>query len=664
MARFQYGHLAPKQIRILTLFPGERGHALVGHLKTVQLHPDGENEPFYEALSYVRGDQSNADSVTLTTRVSSQGGSHESTASVQLWSLAQLSIGLNLAIALRHIRHPSQHRNIWCDAICINQEDPAEVTSQITFMGDIYTTAQRVVIWLGPEANGSRLAIITLLDTVIHLNFRGESTLRTTFFPPEDIPERRLHRGDMPISSEQWHAIADLLARPWFRRVWTQQEFGVAGDKAIIQVGDDWMLRIEFLVALSIIRIRSNYPDPGSSDPAALRQSLELEVRLRRSRGVADMGEALRLTRGCDCTDDRDRVYGLLGFIKPGKGNEIRPDYTQEVKEVYREMAVKTIDHSGQLTVLDFCDTAKQPTWVPDLDNMNNPQGGFDYACASGQSKADARALEGGRLQVYGVRCDEIATKIVDCSEDPTDDELRQIARKVLFQCLGPEINQWDHKKLEALMPGLLAGQLTSLSTAPKLPHYTHAASVFKQWARSGRVNKKFEIDEVDVFICLRNFAPRRSFCQTTAGDLLPGPAHAMPGDAVYTLLGCRNVMVLRPAASGEFQVVGPAYHQRFARSEALCGNPPEGWGLLLNTNKKWRGITFSRYGDSLKWQFRDLRLDDIALPEGWEEGEAEDGSPRWRKGGSWAEATLYDPRLGPEELTRRGVKVEEVVLC
>lgn len=127
----------------------------------------------------------------------------------------------------------------------------------------------------------------------------------------------------------------------------------------------------------------------------------------------------------------------------------------------------------GHLTVLDFCDMATQPTWVPDLDNTNNPHDGFDYAYASGQSKAGARVLKWDRLQVYVVRCDEIATKIVGYSEGPTGDKLKQIAREVLFHFLGPKVNQWDHKKLKALMPGLLVDQLKNLSSTAQLPVYT-----------------------------------------------------------------------------------------------------------------------------------------------------------------------------------------------
>jgi hypothetical protein len=47
---------------------------------------------------------------------------------------------------------------IWIDAICINQVDQVEKASQLMLMGDIYTWAEMVYVWLGPETAASRKA--------------------------------------------------------------------------------------------------------------------------------------------------------------------------------------------------------------------------------------------------------------------------------------------------------------------------------------------------------------------------------------------------------------------------------------------------------------------------------------------------------------------------
>ncbi|OTA98773.1 hypothetical protein M426DRAFT_69170, partial [Hypoxylon sp. CI-4A] len=47
----------------------------------------------------------------------------------------------------------------WIDALCINQSDIQERNSQVAQMRQIYNQAQHIVIWLGPAADDSDLAM-------------------------------------------------------------------------------------------------------------------------------------------------------------------------------------------------------------------------------------------------------------------------------------------------------------------------------------------------------------------------------------------------------------------------------------------------------------------------------------------------------------------------
>ena len=38
---------------------------------------------------------------------------------------------------------------MWADAVCINQSDLDERSSQVSIMGDIYKNAQKCQVWLG-----------------------------------------------------------------------------------------------------------------------------------------------------------------------------------------------------------------------------------------------------------------------------------------------------------------------------------------------------------------------------------------------------------------------------------------------------------------------------------------------------------------------------------
>jgi hypothetical protein len=55
----------------------------------------------------------------------------------------------NLERALRYLRLEKQHRTLWIDALCINQQDNAENRVQIQCMDFLYANASAVCIWLG-----------------------------------------------------------------------------------------------------------------------------------------------------------------------------------------------------------------------------------------------------------------------------------------------------------------------------------------------------------------------------------------------------------------------------------------------------------------------------------------------------------------------------------
>ena len=52
-------------------------------------------------------------------------------------------------------RQVTEHGYVWIDAICINQSDQVEKSTQVAIMSDIYRAASSVVAWLGPERSHS-----------------------------------------------------------------------------------------------------------------------------------------------------------------------------------------------------------------------------------------------------------------------------------------------------------------------------------------------------------------------------------------------------------------------------------------------------------------------------------------------------------------------------
>lgn len=85
----------------------------------------------YRCLSYVWGDAADKRTIFLN------GQTFEVTA--------------NLYLALCQLRHNGVRQQLWIDAICINQADATEKTTQVQMMADIYSHTEEVLIWLGPE---------------------------------------------------------------------------------------------------------------------------------------------------------------------------------------------------------------------------------------------------------------------------------------------------------------------------------------------------------------------------------------------------------------------------------------------------------------------------------------------------------------------------------
>ena len=128
--RFQHRPLAKGEIRLLVLQPKPKFLAatIEAHIE----HHTLEAAPAYEALSYCWGNSE------LTDRILIDGKAFPVTASA-----------IDLLVACRRFtrRLRNQHRRVWIDAICIDQSNDVEKSSQIQRMRDIYQRATRVIAY-------------------------------------------------------------------------------------------------------------------------------------------------------------------------------------------------------------------------------------------------------------------------------------------------------------------------------------------------------------------------------------------------------------------------------------------------------------------------------------------------------------------------------------
>ena len=357
--------------------------------------------PSYEALSYAWGTAKSLEPAFVSdysTRIQTNTGSS-----------GTLQLGENLICALKHLRYPEKtRRRLWIDAICINQQDLDERGSQVQLMAKIYKFAERVVVWLGPEQENTKLAISTMqyLGRQVEI-FRTNSYVpspnckEVTWFSPEVV---------LPYDDQTYQSISNMLERSWFDRVWIIQEIQLAKPNAIMLCGAQEILWSLFRRGMVCMLTKT-------SIPGTLRERLRA-VWWRTARCLNNdsptLNSLFRATVTAKCVEPVDKVHGILGIGPRMLTKKIIPDYTVYYGEVYKTIFLQHLALSRRFELLGWCSlqsVPKMPTWVPNFLSTKNSfalaRGGSYYA--SGFSSASF-SEQNDTLKVEGVRVTKVST--------------------------------------------------------------------------------------------------------------------------------------------------------------------------------------------------------------------------------------------------------------
>jgi hypothetical protein len=277
-------------------------------------------------------------------------------------------VGENLELFLRNRRHATETVTLWVDAICINQTDSDEKSSQIPLMSTIYLHAHSVTIWLGPAADDSELAMQVM-------NELGSGS------PYEKMPV---------LQGQVLRAFNHLLNRPWWSRVWIIQEvvFGGIGEgvkKIRVRCGTEeipWARLVIAAARMMAYRAFKRQYFPSIShilDLENLRENA-FTLRKRMTRGFQSNGAdtalstwwALELVsryRRFKATEPKDKVYALALMFTAKIPISLAPNYAAPLNNVYREFAEWSIRGMSDIEILKHCggtSTRGLPSWVPD----------------------------------------------------------------------------------------------------------------------------------------------------------------------------------------------------------------------------------------------------------------------------------------------------------
>lgn len=187
----------------------------------------------------------------------------------------------------------------------------------------------------------------------------------------------------------RWRALAALLEKPWWERVWIRQEVAL-NRSVMMHCGDDscswdvlvvtvrWLNKFVNVMRFDPLQAAGGWQsvaDTGSIHVPFYRKVDELKMvkdQVRRGDEYVDFKDLIFHTRLCRSTDPRDKVFALLGLADP-EDHKLEADYHLPVQETYKAAARSLISATESLDLLSACQNPERlhglPSWVPNLQD-------------------------------------------------------------------------------------------------------------------------------------------------------------------------------------------------------------------------------------------------------------------------------------------------------
>ncbi|KAI9148970.1 Heterokaryon incompatibility protein [Paramyrothecium foliicola] len=608
-----------REIRVVQVEAGSGNAKIKCKLVTVSL----ESKPQFEALSYVWG------SSTQGYVVDVEG--------------CLMNVTDNLHSALMRLRQPSEARVLWIDQLCINQCDVVERSQQVAIMGDIYKQSSQTLIWLGDEteawsgASSDQSSILKTRPCIwkkkqgltrdfkydawaepcftagnwgdmcasydqdyIHHAFKLISRLAETL-GLQGIPY--LKKGDDPLSLNTLRALAYIMHKPWWSRIWTLQECLIPSCAVIVYGTVEAPCQMFFLAAERYAGLASEI-DPefieglGQFRADTLRHFSQTLMDLstyhtKQHYQCIDFRSLLRHFRSRQATNHKDKIYGLLGLNIDWRGRSpLLPDYTLETTQIYQSATLRSIQDYESLVVLITDMTRRQsgedlelPSWVPDwswspsyMELLQRYEQTKTYSAASNTS-THARLDGLSRLVLSGTEVDTIGSTSDVMAPDTANSSPSTFLQWWTFSRNARAYNNPSETKPLYTLPQsplddafwrTLCGNTVTVQTAKNgkyfAPDYKRATDIdfqrYMAWCQehepglsSSDQNAAFSPVElhdaaeyttrsIHSAICAAT-TMRRMFI-TRRGYLGLGPANTLEGDRIFLLHGGRTPFLLR----------------------------------------------------------------------------------------------------------------------
>jgi len=451
-----------RYIRILVVQPPRKPRDVIQcSFLEESLDDDANSNPNYEALSYTWGNPTGSRPIICEGK--------------------RILVTPNCEQALLHLRQRFRPRRVWVDAVCINQQSVSEKNTQVPMMCDIYRRASRTIMWLGPDTDPEQSAVLrraAKYGAAINMAINGLRKIRNS---------QPSFWWEWPIlSQDETDRIVRVCNNEWFRRMWTMQEF-LLSQSPVFRIG-----KVECAAEdlYSYFCMGKNIVRRDDLDHYMMRNDLRNPTYSSHYEAEGFVSDMVRLAARNDASDPRDKVYGMVAWIRHSYPSFELPDvnYAASFPDVFERFTRCFIATTKTLHALELVNSRpaqpecsenprnvdKVPTWVLDLrhpeliapdwrqTNMKDlPSSQYQYA-------ADAlRPSHPGQLVVCARK---VAIVILVSSRMPfLDTKSNQT----------PSIKSMDHARTECL------SEWTALAATLDLDEDLVSASPYRFYASS-----------------------------------------------------------------------------------------------------------------------------------------------------------------------------------
>jgi Heterokaryon incompatibility protein (HET) len=287
-------------------------------------------------------------------------------------------------------------KNLWTDAICIDQTNQAEKSRQVENMDQVYTHAAKVLIWLG-RGDG---------DTTAFINHVNTGHLRPSFFERQSF-HRPKHTG--PHLDEAHAGYYKIERNKYWRRLWIVQEVILAKDVEIVM----GFYSMPWSALFDGMHVGDDPRPRGGEDEGNLYAYMEI---LRRAKddphgtsSVQGLADWVFQCRKQSCGDPLDRVYATLGLARTR--DHFVVDYGRTLGQLV-EYTLERFDSANLVAASEIARILDPPVQTTTINKLSS--GFLDQSCPrlpqtryvatavidSGKAKTTSRTPEEWKLAI------------------------------------------------------------------------------------------------------------------------------------------------------------------------------------------------------------------------------------------------------------------------